>query len=104
MSYSLRGKECIAKHQVVVVRQPRALGGRPQRAMHMSMGKAQEWHVTLPACIIAEVHKDFTNNDVGAVLDAGVVMMVDCEVWGVRAAKGSCQDVLEFRAVRRNRR
>lgn len=66
--------------------------------------EAQEWHVTLPACIIAEAHKDFTNNDVGAVLDAGVVMMVDWEVWGVRAAKGSCQDVLEFRAVRRNRR
>jgi hypothetical protein len=67
-------------------------------------GEAQEWHVTLPACIIAEAHKDFTNNDVGAVLDAGVVMMVDWEVWGVRAAKGSCQDVLESRAVRRNRR
>ena len=39
MNYSLRGKECIAKHQVVVVRQPRALGSRPQRAMHMSMGR-----------------------------------------------------------------
>ena len=92
MNYSLRGKECIAKHQVVVVRQPRALGSRPQRAMHMSMGR------------LRNAHKDFTNNDVGAVLDAGVVMMVDWEVWGVRAAKGSCQDVLESRAVRRNRR
>jgi hypothetical protein len=50
-------------------------------------GEAQDWHVTLPAWAIAEASRELMDNDVVAVLGAGIVMMVKWEIWGVPAAR-----------------
>ena len=67
-------------------------------------GEAQDWHVTLPAWAIAEASRKLTDNDVVAVLGAGIVMMVKWEIGECQLHGGKCQDTLEVGAVRRDHR